>query len=296
MRTERITCALGTPARWSGDYLIALIPVYCWGVFAFGAGQTHLQLTCSVLASIVFVLAMQLINRHKIVPYHYLIAFVFGMVLGFLMPAGAPMWYAILSAFLMGTVWYLPRVGIYARKYVHPIAFALSVMGLIFPSFSVGEGSLLISADRTQGVYDLLLGRHSGRIGEISILMILIGGAYLVLRRVIDWQPGVSMLATVALLSYLFPASGVRTEYMLAQLLTGGTVFASVYLLPICSFRLSGRVKWVYGVLTGVLTFLFCRFVPNLDGVYPAILLATAAVRLLDERVTENIRIWQSEF
>ncbi len=296
MRTERLRCVLGTPARWSADYLIALIPVYCWSLFAFGAWQTHLQLATSLVASIVFVLAVLLAQRKTVTHYHLLTTFVFGFALGFLMPAGVPMWYAVISAFLAGTVWYLPKVGGYTKKYVHPVAFALTITAILFPIASKGGSALLSSADQTRSFYDLLLGRHGGRIGEVSALMILIGGSYLVIRRVIDWQTPVCMIGAVALLSYLFPIAGTRTEYLLTQLLTGGVVFTAVYLLPFFSRRFYDTAKWIYGAAVGALTYVFRSCFPNIDGVYPALLLATLVMCLIGERLSAKACVWQGEF
>ena len=59
-------------------------------------------------------------------------------------------------------------------------------------------------------VGDMFLGKVGGSMGEVSALMLLIGGLYLIWRKVINWQTPVAYIATVAVLTVLFPKAGRR--------------------------------------------------------------------------------------
>lgn len=67
---------------------------------------------------------------------------------------------------------------------------------------------------RSPSVGDMFLGKVGGSMGEVSALMLLIGGLYLIWRKVINWQTPVAYIATVAVLTVLFPKAG-GAEYML---------------------------------------------------------------------------------
>ena len=71
-------------------------------------------------------------------------------------------------------------------------------------------------------VGDMFLGKIGGSMGEISALMLLIGGVYLLWRKVINWQTPVAYIATVAVLTLLFPKAGSGVEYMLYSIFGGG--------------------------------------------------------------------------
>ena len=61
-------------------------------------------------------------------------------------------------------------------------------------------------------ITDMFVGNIPGSMGEVSALALLIGGIYLVWRKVINWQTPVAYIATVAVLAFLFPTSGTGVE------------------------------------------------------------------------------------
>ncbi len=308
---RRIVHCMGTPARWAADYLIALLPIYCWSIFAFGAWNTHLQLSVSLMTCIVITLCLELATKRRITYRALLYAFLIGFTLGFLMPPDAPMWYTVTGAILASAGRYIPYVGRYAQKYVHPIALALVVLALLYPQIAPSNASLLLERAGNaqtplnalmgaqipeQSLYDLLLGRHGGLVGEVSILMILVGGLYMFLRKIISYEAPLAMLASVALLSFAFPLVGTRTEFMVAQLCSGAVVFTAVYLLSNFCASFNRSSKFIYGALTGVLTFVFRRYIPSFDGVFLALLLATVVMRLVNDWLPAKALVWKNEF
>ena len=310
-KSDRVRFHFGTPATMTADYLIALLPVYFWSIYAFGAWSTHYLLSLSFTASLVFLLGMRFAKKEKIHPRIYLRAIVTGFTLAFLMPANAPIWLVILGAFIALVPYELPFVGDYLRRYVHPIALSVVILSLLFQTMKADNSSLLIKSVSPvtplaslmdgflpeEGIFDLLLGRHSGLIGEVSVLMIVIGGVYLYLRRQLQPEGPLSMLATLALISYIFPVSGYRLEFLTVQLFTGAVFFTAIYLMPFCDTMPMTRYgRIIMGVLSGALTYVFRRYVDCVDGVFLAFIISVAVVRLVEPFLPIKYTNWKGEF
>ena len=308
---NQLWCAAGSPAIWTAEYLLALFGVYFWAIYVFGISDVNRILALSFSASMVLSLCLQMAFRHRIDLRKLLGAAVNGFLLGFLMPADIPFWAIVLVVAVATIPFDLPIISKYISRYVHPIALAMVFMMFVLPQFKAENGhclinvpaplppldSLLSGSIPDEGIYDLLLGRHSGRIGEISVLMIVIGGAYLVVRKTIRFYAPVAMLGSLAILSYVFPVTGSALDFLVAQMFTGGVFFTAVFLLayfPCAPATCSGNV--VYGLICGVLTYALRRFFPSFDGVYLALLLSTAIIAVVEPLMTPQVILWKKEF
>ena len=88
-------------------------------------------------------------------------------------------------------------------------------------------------------IKDMAIGFISGSAGEVSALMLLIGGVYLIVRKVISWQTPVAYIATVAVVTFLFPRGNDPMTFMLYNVLGGG-LFLGVH--PLLRLLSRGRV------------------------------------------------------
>lgn len=135
--------------------------------------------------------------------------------------------------------------------------------------------------------YHLFIGFHSGSLGEVSTLMLLLGGVYLLIRRVIRPTIPLSFLASVACLTYCFPPQGIQgVDWMLAQLCSGGLVLAAFFMAtdPVTT-PTTNRGQLCFGLGCGLLTLLLRTYGSYPEGVSYAILLMNGLVWLLD-RIT----------
>ncbi|MBR6530856.1 MAG: RnfABCDGE type electron transport complex subunit D, partial [Clostridia bacterium] len=136
----------------------------------------------------------------------------------------------------------------------------------------------------TETTLNLLFGSLSGCLGEVSALLLLAGGLYLAVRRVIDLRIPLSCLLTVAVLCYFFPQGGAEAvDFMLAELLTGGLVLGAVFMATdYVTSPTTGTGRIIYGVGIGALT-VFIRFFGGYpEGVSFAILIMNLFVYYLD--------------
>ncbi len=157
-------------------------------------------------------------------------------------------------------------------------------------------GTLAAGKDAGLSVFDMFMGYMPGSIGETSVLMILIGGAFLLFTGIASWR---IMLATVvggAFTAFIFNLWGLNSLMNFPwwqHLMVGGFIFGAVFMAtdPVTATQ-TIRGKWIYGFLIGVIAILVRVF----NGAYPegvmmAILLMNVFAPTIDHYVVEaNIK------
>ena len=175
---------------------------------------------------------------------------------------------------------------------------ALAVLGARSYPWSTADGRVvawinahilsLVGWSLPGGAFDMLVGNISGRIGEVSIPLLLLGAAYLMGRRVIRWQVPVTYLVTFCVAAQVFGGlpmgRGWAAGGALFQLFSGSLVLGAFFMAtdPVTS-PLTGRGKLLYGLCLGVLSFFLRYFGTVGDGVPLAIVLGNCLVPLIDK-------------
>lgn len=141
---------------------------------------------------------------------------------------------------------------------------------------------------QTTPLVNLMLGNIAGSLGEVSGVLIILGGIYLYLRRCLDWRIPVSILISVTIFSGILHAVD-STHYPdpLFTIFAGSLLFGAVFMAtdPVTS-PLSPRGAWIFGLGVGALVVLIRVFGGFPEGVMYAILLMNAATPLI-ERYTQ---------
>lgn len=132
---------------------------------------------------------------------------------------------------------------------------------------------------------ELFLGKCGGCIGEISALALLLGGAYLLIRKVISWRIPTAFVLSVAVLTLIFPKNGNDFfDWMLAQVLSGGLLLGAIFMATdYTTSPVTPAGQLVYGVGCGVLTVAFRYFGAMPEGVSFAILIMNCCVGFFDK-------------
>lgn len=283
------------------DVLIALIPATVWGIYMFGLRAALVVLTC-VVSSVLFELITQILLR-RTVTISDCSAAVTGLLLGLNLSPAVPLYVPVVgSAFAIIVVKQL--FGGIGKNVMNPALAARVFLMLawtgqmtVFPAAydrvplgvdAVASATPLVALK--QGVLpqaslvDLFFGRVSGCIGEISVLMLLIGGIYLLARRVIKWHIPVAFLGTVALLTFLFPQGDIpRLTFMLTSLCSGGLVLGAFFMATdYVTSPVTPIGRLIYGAGCGVLVVFLRYFSGYNEGVSFAILIMNALVWYLD--------------
>ena len=132
---------------------------------------------------------------------------------------------------------------------------------------------------------DMFLGTIGGSAGEVSALAILIGGIYLLVRRVIDWKiPLIYILSTVVFTAIYYANTGYVGEYVWTYLLGGGLLFGAFFMATDYATSPKSPVAVIiYGIGLGLLTVIIRKFSSMSEGVSYAILLMNIVTPLLDK-------------
>lgn len=300
-----------TTRRLMLDVIIALLPALIVGIVVFG-----MRALCVTLVTIVAAVAgewlYRLITRQRNTVMD-LSAVVTGMLLAMTLPATVPYWLAALGG-LFATVVVKALCGGLGQNSFNPALAARALLLLAFPAwltrYAAPGASLplggITAADVVTSATPLhhmqmpalpkeslgavLLGGIGGSIGEVSALALLIGGVYLIYRKVISYRIPVAYLGSVAVLTLVFSKGDNAFLWMCYSLLSGGVMLGAVFMATdYATSPVAPKAQWVYGVGCGVLTVLFRYYGLYPEGVTYAILLMNAAVWLLDKWLADKI-------
>ncbi len=138
-------------------------------------------------------------------------------------------------------------------------------------------------------MYDLpemLVGLIGGSMGEVSALLLLLGGLFLIVRKVITWYIPVSYIGTVAALTFLFPRGNDAATWMLYNLLGGGLMLGAFFMATdYVTSPVSHKGQLLFGVGCGLITVFIRYFGAYSEGVCYAILVMNLTVWIIDKNI-----------
>ena len=262
------------------DVLIALCPALIASVVIFGLRALLVCVVC-VAASVFFEWAYEKICKRKCTVCD-LSAAVTGLLLALNLPVGIPLWQAIFGCFVAVVVVKQLFGGI-GHNFANPaitgrivmlIAFSGTMTTWAAPNFvdAVSGATPLaaLKAGELVSVTDLLLGTTGGSMGETCAIALLLGGVYLIARKVISWHTPVAFIATVFVLSLIKGgASFALCEILAGGLLLGAFFMATDYVTT--PSTKSGQL--IFGIGCGLITCLIRFFGNYPEGVSFSILL-----------------------
>lgn len=287
--------------------IVALLPALAWGTYIFGLRALLVCLICSASA-VGFEALCQWILK-KPITITDLSALVTGLLLGMNLPVTAPWWMAVIgSAFAIVVVKQL--FGGLGKNVFNPALAARVFLCLAWPSqmtFFTAPGDRLMfsAADAVASatplaslkhgefpdasLVDMLLGRCGGTIGEVSALLLALGGVYLIIRKVISWQIPVAFIGTVALITFVLPSSqfaSSRLDFMLYEVLAGGLILGAFFMATdYVTSPVTPLGRLIFGAGCGLIVVFIRYFGGYPEGVSFSILIMNSLVWYI-ERVT----------
>lgn len=147
------------------------------------------------------------------------------------------------------------------------------------------------SLAQTYTLGDLFLGRIGGSLGETSALMLLLGGIYLLVRKVISWHIPVAYIGTVALVCLLSAPTGADPlQYMGYNLFAGGLMLGAIFMATdYATSPVTKPGQIIFGIGCGLLTCFIRRFGSYPEGVCYSILIMNCTTWLLDKYIRPTI-------
>ncbi len=285
------------------DVLIALVPALIGSVCFFGPRALAVTLV-SVLACFLFEkLWCKLLKQND--KTFDLSACVTGVLLAFVCPPTIAYWQIILGDFFaiivvkmlfggVGKNLFNPALAARAFMFSWPVAMSTWVkvgwenQAGVFDSVDIVTSATPLAAMHrgqmpADSILDMFLGNVGGCIGETSALLLLIGFAYLLIRKVITPRIPLAYIGTVAVLAFLFPMGNDRLSWMAAQLFGGGLMLGAIFMATdYVTSPITKLGQIVYGIGCGLLTIAIRYFGGYNEGVSYAILIMNACVVLLD--------------
>jgi electron transport complex protein RnfD len=282
--------------------LIALIPALLASFYFFGIGALIVTLT-SVAACVLFEYLIQRFILKGSVTIFDGSAVLTGVLLAFNLPSNLPIWMVVIGALVAIGVAKMSFGGIGNNPF-NPalvgrvfllISFpvAMTTWPLVEPwsmkYLDAGTGATVLSALKegsasTLSIVDMLLGKMGGSLGEVSAIALLIGLAYMLIRKIITWHIPVSIFMTVIVFSGIMHGLNPETYISpLTHLLTGGLMLGAIFMATdYVTSPMTPKGMWIYGVGIGILTVVIRTWGAYPEGMSFAILIMNGFTPLIN--------------
>ncbi|MDD6728137.1 MAG: RnfABCDGE type electron transport complex subunit D [Eubacteriales bacterium] len=276
------------------DVAIALIPTLAFGVYHFGY-RALIVIAVSIVTCVASELLFELISKKPVTVFDYS-AVVTGMILAVNLPASAPWWMVVLGGVFAIVVVKMLFGGL-GQNFMNPALAARCFLLISFTSrmndFSDIDGVssatplTLLKGGETSDLLTLFLGYHGGCIGEVSAFAVLVGGLYLIIKRVISVRIPLTYIGSTAVFILIINAiSGGDTSvtYLLCQVLSGGLLVGAFFMATdYVTSPITPKGQILYGVVLGLLTALFRTLGASAEGVSYAIIIGNLLVPLIEK-------------
>lgn len=275
---------------WS--VLIALVPALAGSIYFFGPSALKVILVCIISCFFSEILS-QIIFGKKIKVYDGS-ALVTGTLLAFVLPPGIPLWMAAVGGFIAiflakelfgGIGFNIFNPALTARavltvsfplemtQFTAPLSYRIDAVTAATPLGIVKEG---LDA-HLPSMLEMFMGNRAGCIGETSILLLLIGGIFLLSRRIITWHIPVTYIMTVVFLSF------VSGHNPLFQVMAGGLMLGAFFMATdYTTSPLTKNGKMIFGLGCGIITFLIRQKGGYPEGVASSIIFMNMFVPMID--------------
>lgn len=285
-----------TTAEIMRDVFIALIPTTLYGIIQWGFNAALvciLTVAAAVISELVYEKCMKLPITIKDWS-----AAVTGLILALNCPPNIPAWIPCLGA-VFAIIIVKQLYGGLGKNFMNP---ALAARCFLLISFAGKMTSFTgVGADALSGATPLafmktnpdaiakidlgaaFLGRIPGTIGEVSKLCVLIGAAYLIIRKVISPKIPLIYIGTVAVFTLLFGGHGFDLYYLACELCAGGLIFGAFFMATdYVTSPITPLGQIIFAIMLGILTGLFRLFGGSTEGVSYAIIICNILVPMIN--------------
>ena len=295
--------------------IYALLPATALSIYFFGLPALSVLLICTLGCVAFEALACKIMARPQTITDGS--AALTGILLALNLPPSSPWWISLLGAAIAiligkqvyGGLGYNPFNPALVARVVLLISFPVQMTSWTSPA-PIGSGLDAVTAATplgemktavmltgklpemaTSGFSNYFLGNMAGSLGEVSALALLLGGLFLLYKKIITWHTPISFIGTVVVVSGLFWLTD-PTKYPnpLFHLITGGLILGAFFMATdMVSSPVTYKGMLIFGFGCGLLTVLIRLFGGYPEGVSFAILLMNAATPLIDRYTRPKI-------
>ena len=271
------------------DVLIALFPAFVASIWIFGPRAALVTSVC-VAACVLFEWVYQKAMK-KPVTINDFSACITGVLLAYNLPVGIPLWQAVFGC-AVAIILVKQLFGGIGKNFANPAITARVVMFIAFSTtmttwvqlpdaVSSATPLMLMSRGDLESLpplMNMIIGTRGGCLGETSAIALLIGGIYLLIRRVITWHAPVAFIATTFILSVIFG------EVPMYHLFGGGLILGAFFMAtdyPTTPQTNKGRL--IFGIGCGIFTVIIRLYGNYPEGVSFSILFMNMLVPFINK-------------
>ncbi len=288
-----------------GDVIISLLPALVMAVVWFGSRALVLTAVCIGTAVLAEWVSRRVMKRPNTLGD--LSAVVTGLILALNLPATLPLWMAAIGS-IVAIVVVKQMFGGIGQNFVNPAMTARIILMVSFPTAMARWTAPLASAWSADAVttatpmaslaassggnlsadlpslWQMLVGYHGGSMGEVCALALLVGGLYLIIRRVISPIIPAAYIGTVAVWMLLAGHGDLR--FVAYELLGGGLLLGAFFMATdYATSPITAKGKWIFGIGCGIITSVIRLYGSLPEGVSFSIILMNILVPHI-ERLT----------
>lgn len=289
--------ATETTDRLMRDVLFALTPALLAAVVFFGP-RALMVVAVSVLAAVAAEYVYQRLT-HQPTTVQDGSAALTGLLLAFVIPPTVPLWLPVIGA-ILAIVIVKQLFGGLGDNFLNPALAGRALLLAAWPALMTSWVNVqgLASATPLVGIVNksaeaanvaipsltnLFIGARAGSLGETSAAALLLGGLYLIYRKVIDWRIPASFIATVAVMAYIFGGKTLFTGDPILHILSGGLFLGAFFMATdYVTSPITQRGRIVFGIGCGFITMLIRLWGGYPEGVCYSILIMNIATPLID--------------
>ena len=270
--------------------VIALLPATIFGIVNFGLHALILVLT-TVATCVATEAVYELLMKKKITISDFS-AVVTGLLLALNLPPMCPVWVAILGGIFAIFVVKMLFGGL-GQNFMNPALAARCFLLISFPAimtnfncdaYTGATPLAALKAGETVNIYNMVIGKTAGTIGETSMVAIVLGACLLLLVGVIDLKIPGTYIVTFVLFISIFGGHGFDPYFISAHLSGGGLMLGAFFMATDYVTRpITKKGQYVFGILLGILTGIFRIFGASSEGVSYAIIIGNLLVPLITQ-------------
>lgn len=270
--------------------VIALLPTTVFGIINFGI-RALFHVLITVASCLATEAVYELIMKKKLT-INDCSAVVTGLLLALNLPVKAPLWIGVIGGIFAIFVVKMLFGGL-GQNFMNPALAARCFLLISFPSimtnfecdaYSGPTPLAMVRNGESVNIFNMVIGKTSGTIGETSMLCIVIGACILLLVGVIDLKiPGTYIVSFVIFIA-IFGGHGFDGYYISSQLAGGGLMLGAFFMATDYVTRpITKKGQIVYGIFLGILTGIFRVFGASSEGVSYAIIIGNLLVPLITQ-------------
>lgn len=274
------------------DVIIALLPATAAAIVIFGVPALVPILSC-VIAAVVSEFLFNVITHRK-QSIGDLSAVVTGLLLGLNLSTNVPVWQCVIGS-VFAIVFVKCLFGGLGHNFANPAITARVFMLVSFTQVMGGampKGVDLVTSatplevlstggEGLSSLLDMFLGVRGGAVGETCVIALLIGFAYLVIRRVIRWYVPAIFVGSVFVLYFVTTGSAVTALY---EIMAGGLFLGAIFMATdYQTSPINNKGKAFFALGCGILTFVIREYCAYPEGVSLSILVMNILAPMIEK-------------